>query len=69
LARRAGRLVIIEAGPQEEPRTFFSDKARHVFAALAENAEHMDYGQLCEVLESGEIFETGEKKTWRESQA
>jgi len=62
LARRAGRLVILEAGPQEEPRTFFSEKARRAFASLAEKAEHMDYGQLCEALESGDIFETVTKK-------
>jgi len=68
LAGRAGRLVILEAGPQEEPRTFFSEKARQAFASLAGSAEHMDYGRLCEGLESGKIFETGAKKTEMESQ-
>ena len=68
LARRAGRLGILEAGPREEPRTFFSEKARQAFASLDENAEHMDYGQLCEGLESGKIFEKGAKKMQRESQ-
>lgn len=68
LAGRAGRLVILEAGPQEEPRTFFSEKARQAFASLAGIAEHMDYERLCEGLESGKIFETGAKKTEMESQ-
>jgi iron complex transport system ATP-binding protein len=68
LARRATRLVILEAGPQEEPRTFFSEKARQAFASLAETAEHMDYGQLCEALESGKIFEAGTKKAEGQTQ-
>lgn len=68
LAGRAGRLVILEADPQEEPRTFFSEKARQAFASLAGIAEHMDYERLCEGLESGKIFETGAKKTEMESQ-
>jgi iron complex transport system ATP-binding protein len=69
LAARAGRLVILEAGPREEPRTFFSEKARQAFLSLAENAEHMDYGQLCEALESVNFFVSGTKKIEKESQA
>ena len=69
LAARAGRLVILQAGSQEEPRTFFSEKARQVFASLAAKAERMNYRQLCEALESGEIFGTDLKKKRRKSQA
>ncbi|UCG00071.1 MAG: ABC transporter ATP-binding protein [Spirochaetaceae bacterium] len=63
LAERARRLVILEAGPQEEPRIFFSQNAQAVFYSLLEKAEHMDYWQLCEALESGTIFSSsGEQR-------
>jgi iron complex transport system ATP-binding protein len=55
LAKHARRLIILEAGPQAEPRMFFSQSAEATFAALAAEAEHMDYGGLCEVLESNLI--------------
>jgi iron complex transport system ATP-binding protein len=61
LARHARRLVILEVGPREEPRLFFSTSARSEFAALAETSEQIDYARLCELLESEQLF-SGEKK-------
>jgi len=55
LAGHARRLVILEAGLREEPRVFFSPGARSEFSALAAKSEQMDYGRLCETLESGEL--------------
>ena len=55
LAAHARRLVILEAGPREEPRLFFLPGARSDFSALAARSEHMDYRRLCEILESGEL--------------
>jgi iron complex transport system ATP-binding protein len=55
LAGHARRLVILEAGPREEPRLFFSPDARAVFSALAAKSKPMDYARLCELLKSGEL--------------
>jgi iron complex transport system ATP-binding protein len=62
LAGHARRLVILEAGPREEPRLFFSPSARSDFSALAAKSEQMDYGRLCELLESGELFRGARKR-------
>jgi iron complex transport system ATP-binding protein len=62
LAAHARRLVILEAGPREEPRLFFSPSARSRFAALAQRSEQMDYARLCELLESEEPFGREDKK-------
>ncbi|MBN2552108.1 MAG: ABC transporter ATP-binding protein [Spirochaetales bacterium] len=53
LARRARRLVILEAGAQGAPRVFFSPSAEAAFASLGAGAEFMDYRRLCELLEAG----------------
>jgi len=62
LAGHARRLVVLEAGPREEPRLFFSPSARSDFSALAAKSEQMDYGRLCELLESGELFRGARKR-------
>ena len=62
LAGHARRLVILEAGPREEPRLFFSPSAQAEFSALAGKSEQMDYGRLCELLESGELFRGARKR-------
>ncbi len=58
LAAHARRLVILETGPREEPRLFFSAGARSEFSALAAKSEQMDYARLSELLESGELSST-----------
>ena len=63
LAGHARRLVILESGPREEPRLFFSPSAQSEFSALAAKSEQMDYGRLCELLESGEITPEAEKQS------
>jgi len=63
LAARARRLVILEAGPREEPRLFFSSSARSEFSALAAKSEQMDYARLCELLESGELSRAAGEKS------
>jgi iron complex transport system ATP-binding protein len=60
LADHARRLVILGAGPSEEPRLFFSPGARAEFSALAAKSEQMDYRRLCELLESGALLPGGE---------
>ena len=56
LAKHARRLIILKAGQQAEPRVFFTQSAQGAFSALAAEAEHMDYGGLCEVLEAGKLI-------------
>jgi iron complex transport system ATP-binding protein len=56
LAAKASRLLILQQGPGEEPRSFFSSTARSRFAALAETSERMEYARLCELLESEQLF-------------
>jgi iron complex transport system ATP-binding protein len=56
LAAYARRLIILETGPREEPRLFFSPSAQSEFSALAARSEQMDYDRLCELLESGELI-------------
>jgi iron complex transport system ATP-binding protein len=65
LAGHARRLVILEAGPREEPRVFFSPGARSEFSALAAKSEQMDYGRLCETLESGELYRAAGEQSGR----
>jgi iron complex transport system ATP-binding protein len=65
LAGHARRLVILEAGPREEPRVFFSPGARSEFSALAAKSEQMDYGRLCETLESGELYPAAGEQSGR----
>jgi iron complex transport system ATP-binding protein len=55
LARRAGRLVVLRPGPQEEPRLFFSRSAEEAFSSLAASSRQMSYGELCEALQSGRL--------------
>jgi iron complex transport system ATP-binding protein len=62
LAAHAKRLIIIETGPREEPRLFFSSSAESEFSALTEKSEQMDYGRLCELLESGGLIPAGEER-------
>jgi iron complex transport system ATP-binding protein len=61
LARRARRLVILDTGPREEPRLFFSSNAEAEFSALAATSQHMDYAKLSDLLESGKLFGSGGK--------
>jgi iron complex transport system ATP-binding protein len=56
LAAHARRLIILEAGPREEARLFFSPGAESRFSALAAESEQMDYRRLCELLESGQLI-------------
>jgi len=56
LARRARRLIILRPEAEEQPRIFFSDRARELFTELVEKAEQLSYGELVEGLESGDIF-------------
>ena len=52
LAGRARRLFILEAGPGDVPRSFFSKEAREAFAALESRAEQRPYGQILEELKA-----------------
>ena len=63
LADRARRLVVLDAGAQEEPRVFFSEDARAAFTSLIGRAEHMNYRRLCEALESGKLFSGGRRRS------
>jgi iron complex transport system ATP-binding protein len=56
LAAHARRLIIVESGPREEARLFFSPGAESRFSALAAGAERMDYRRLGELLESGQVM-------------
>jgi iron complex transport system ATP-binding protein len=56
LAGHARRLVILQDGPQEQPRLFFSENAESLFSTLTAKAEQMEYGHLCEALDSGQLF-------------
>jgi iron complex transport system ATP-binding protein len=56
LAGHARRLVILQEGPQEQPRLFFSENADSLFSTLTAKAEQMEYGHLCEALDTGQLF-------------
>jgi iron complex transport system ATP-binding protein len=55
LAARARRLVILASGPEDPPRTFFSEEGRRLFAALSDCAPQMDYAALARELQEGRI--------------
>jgi iron complex transport system ATP-binding protein len=59
LAALARRLVIVDPGPEDMPRSFFSDEARAFFAELSPRAQHLGYPELARALEGGSF--------WRES--
>jgi iron complex transport system ATP-binding protein len=56
LATRARRLVVLDPGPEDMPRSFFGDDVRERFAALSGRAEHLAYAELVAGLESGSIW-------------
>jgi iron complex transport system ATP-binding protein len=56
LARRARRLLIVEPGPAEAPRSFFDEEAGRTFAALRPKALCLGYRELTEALETGSLF-------------
>ena len=56
LAGRAGRLVIVESGPEDMKRSFFSPEAERLFAELSPRAEHVSYPDLVVALESGSFW-------------
>ncbi len=53
LASRAKRLVVLEPGPGDVPRTFFSEEGRRAFSQLVDQGEVMSYEQLLEELKVG----------------
>jgi hypothetical protein len=55
LAARARRLVVLVPGPEDPPRTFFSEEGRQLFAALSARARQMDYAILARELAEGRI--------------
>jgi iron complex transport system ATP-binding protein len=67
LAAHARRLVVIETGPTEEPRSFFSANARSEFTSVEARADRMDYRRLCELLESGALVSNGEERRGEKS--
>jgi iron complex transport system ATP-binding protein len=67
LAAHARRLVILETGPREEPRLFFSPGAQAEFSAVAAKSEQFGYGRLCELLESEEITPRAKKQRGKKS--
>jgi iron complex transport system ATP-binding protein len=46
LAARARRLVVMEPGPGDTPRSFFAEEGRGLFAEVAERADILTYEQL-----------------------
>jgi hypothetical protein len=55
LAARARRLVILTGGPEDPPRTFFSEEGRTLFGELQARARLSDYARLQRELEEGSI--------------
>jgi iron complex transport system ATP-binding protein len=55
LAARARRLVILASGPEDPPRTFFSEEGRKLFTALGARARQMDYPTLARELAEGRL--------------
>ena len=55
LAARARRLVILASGPEDPPRTFFSEEGRELFAGLAARSPVRDYASLARELQEGRI--------------
>jgi len=53
LAARAFRLLILSPGPEDPPRTFFSEEGRALFAELASRTRTLDYAALARELEAG----------------
>ena len=67
LADHARRLVVLEKGPTEEPRSFFSPSARSEFSALAAKSDRMDYRRMCELLESGALVSGRQEQRGKEN--
>jgi iron complex transport system ATP-binding protein len=60
LARRAKRLVILETGVEDMPRTFFTPEGEELFVALAASAERKTHSGLLAELTRGAVMpETG----------
>jgi iron complex transport system ATP-binding protein len=55
LAQRARRLVIVDPGPEEVPRSFFSEEGRGLFRQLEGQAPCLSYRDLLDALRSGEL--------------
>ena len=62
LASHARRLLIVEPGPGDITRSFFSEEAREVFAALALRAGHLPYGLVIEEVKRAGIREPDGKR-------
>jgi iron complex transport system ATP-binding protein len=54
LARHARRLIILEPGPGDVPRSFFAEEARDAFDRLCAEAERMDHEGLLSLLTDGQ---------------
>ena len=55
LAARARRLVILTGGPEDPPRTFFSEEGRALFGELQARSRLSDYARLQREMEEGSI--------------
>jgi iron complex transport system ATP-binding protein len=58
LAARARRLVVVESGPEDMKRIFFSPEAERLFTALLPRAERFSYPDLVASLETREFWQT-----------
>jgi iron complex transport system ATP-binding protein len=55
LALRSSRLIIVESGPDDVARSFFSPEGRALFDELSARARSLTYGEIVAELESGRL--------------
>jgi iron complex transport system ATP-binding protein len=55
LALQAKRLIVLEPGAADLPRTFFADEGRELFAELAGRGQRMGYEQLLDEVKASKV--------------